>query len=233
MSLREPPPLPRTHVGRGVRRDQPDADAGGVGLPEDLRRYDLRMKTTAGLLSLALLLTGCQKTEAPAGEMPKAAADAKEAVAQAPVVPADPSDPKALLTDEMLAKYVVYQTTLLPVMGDTLAMGGRALQGSGGDQKEFEKQVAADPRFQRVDAATKEASAKSGLTAQTAAAIGGLVSGYVAERSMGTAEEKAKVRADFEQKYGTPAAEAMDRHEAELTKLQEETLKAALGPAKK
>lgn len=191
------------------------------------------MKTTAGLLSLALLLTGCQKTEAPAGETPKAAADAQAAVAQSPAVPASPSDPKALLTDEMLGKYVVYQTAVLPVMGDTLAMGGSALQGSGGEQKEFEKQVAADPRLQRVEAATKEASAKSGLTPQTAAAIGGVVSEYVSARSMGSPEEKAKVRADFELKYGTPAAEAMDRHEAELTKLQEEMLKAALGPAKK
>ncbi len=191
------------------------------------------MKTTAALLSLALLLSGCRKTEAPAGETPKAAADAQAAVAQAPAAPTDPTDPKALLTDEMLGKYVVYQTTVMPVMADTLAMGGSALQGSGGDQKEFEKQVAADPRFQRVNAATKEASAKSGLTAQAAAAIGKLVSEYVSERSMGSPEEKAKVRADFEQKYGQPAAEAMDRHEAELTKLQEETLKAALGPAKK
>lgn len=191
------------------------------------------MKTTAALLSLALLLSGCRKTEAPAGETPKAAAEAQAAVAQAPAAPTDPTDPKALLTDEMLGKYAVYQTTVMPVMADTLAMGGSALQGSGGDQKEFEKQVAADPRFQRVNAATKDASAKSGLTAQTAAAIGKLVSEYVSERSMGSPEEKAKVRADFEQKYGKPAAEAMDRHEAELTKLQEETLKAALGPAKK
>jgi len=190
------------------------------------------MKATAGLLSLALLLAGCQKAEAPAGGMPREAADAKAAVAQSPAAPADPSDPRALLTDEMLGKYVVYQTAVLPVMGDTLAMGGSALQNSGGDQKEFEKQVAADPRFQRVDAATKGASAKSGLTAQTAAAIGRLVSEYVSERSMGSAEEKAKARAGFEQKYGAPAAEAMDRHEAELTKLQEEMLKAALGPAK-
>lgn len=191
------------------------------------------MKTTAALLSLALLLSGCRKTEAPAGETPKAAAEAQPAVAQAPAVPADATDPKALLTDEMLGKYVVYQTTIMPVMADTLVMGTSALQGSGGDQKEFEKQVAADPRFQRVNAATKEASAKSGLTAQTAAAIGKLVSEYVSERSMGSPEEKAKVRADFEQKYGKAAAEAMDKREAELTKLQEETLKAALGPAKK
>lgn len=191
------------------------------------------MKTTAGLLALALLLTGCRKTEVPAGEAPKAAADAQAAVAQAPAVPADPNDPKALLTDEMLGKYVVYQTTVMPVMADTLAMGASALKNSNGDTNDFEKQLAADPRFQRVDAAQKEAAAKSGLTAQTAAAIGKLVSEYVSERSMGSPEEKAKVRADFEQKYGTPAAEAMDRHEAELTKLVEETLKAALGPAKK
>lgn len=191
------------------------------------------MKTTAALLFLALLLSGCRKTEAPAGETPKEAAEAKATVAEAQAVPTDQNDPKALLTDEMLGKLVVYQTTVMPVMADTLAMGGRALQGSGGDQNEFEKQVAADPRFQRVNAAQKEASAKSGLSAQTAAAIGKLVSEYVSERSMGTAEEKAKVRADFEQRYGKPAAEAMDRHEAELTRLQEETLEAALGPAKK
>lgn len=191
------------------------------------------MKTTAGLLSLALLLTGCQKSEKPSGEMPKEAADAKKLAEQAPPAPASPSDPKALLTDEMLGKYVVYQTTIMPVMGDSLAMGGTALQKSGGDQKEFEKQVAADPRFQRVDAATKEAAAKSGLTAQTAAAIGHLVSEYVSKRTMGTDEEKTKARAELEQAYGRSAAEAMDRHEAELTRLQEETLKAALGPAKK
>ena len=191
------------------------------------------MKTTAGLLSLALLLAGCQKTETPAGEAPKAAADAMATVAQAPAVPADPNDPRRLLTDDMLGKYVVYQTTIMPVMADSLAMGASALKNANGDTKDFEKQLAADPRFPRVDAVTKEASAKSGLSAQTAAAIGRLVSEYVSERSMGSPEEKAKVRADFEQKFGTPAALAMDRHEAELTKLQEETLKAALGPANK
>lgn len=191
------------------------------------------MKTTVGMLSLALLLTACQKSESPSGETPKAAADAQKLAEQAPPAQSNPLDPKVLLTDEMIGKYVVYQNTMLPVMGDVMAMAGGAFRKSGGDQKEFEKQMAADPRVRRVEAATKEAEAKSGLTMQTSAAIGRLVSEYVPKRTMGTDEDKAKARAEFEQKYGKAAAEAMDRHEAELSRLQDETLKAALGPAKK
>ncbi len=191
------------------------------------------MRTIAGVLSLAVLLSACQKSESPSGDLPKAAADAKTLAEQAPPVPDNPLDPKLLLTDEMLGKYAVHQTEMLPVLGDTLAMGAEAIQQSGGDQKELEKRMAVDPRLARVNAATKEAEAKSGLSAKTAAAIGNIVSGYVSERSMGSPEDRAKARADFEQKYGAAAAAAMDRHEAELTKLQEESLKAALGPAKK
>lgn len=198
-----------------------------------LRRYDIRMKTTAGILSLALLLTGCQKSESPSGEMPKAAADAQKLAEQAPPAPPSPLDPKVLLTDDMLGKYAVYQNTMLPVMGDTLALGAEAIRKSGGDQKELEKQMAADPRLQRVNAAAKEAAAKSGLTAQTSAAIGKIVSEYIAKRTIGTDADKAQARTDFEKQYGAAAAAAMEKHEADLTKLQEEALKAALGPAKK
>src|SRR5574340_244679 len=94
------------------------------------RRYDRRMKTTVGMLSLALLLTACQKSESPSGEMPKAAADAQKLAGEAPPAPANPLDPKALLTDEMLGKYAVHQTVMLPVLGDTLAMGAEAIQKS-------------------------------------------------------------------------------------------------------
>ena len=108
-----------------------------------------------------------------------------------------------------------------------------AFQKSGGDQKEFEKQMAADGRVKRIEAATKEAQEKSGLTQTFATEIGRYVSAYIPSRTMGTDEDKKKARVEFEQKYGAAAAGAMDKHETALTRLQDEMLKAALGPAKK
>lgn len=191
------------------------------------------MRTIAGVLSLAVLLSACQKSESPSGDLPKAAADAKKLAEQAPPAPDNPLDPKLLLTDEMLGKYLVYQQTMLPVTGDAMAIAAGAFRKSGGDQKEFEKQMAADERVKRVEAASKEAQAKSGLTQTVSTEIGRLVSSYIPSRTMGTDEDKKKARVDFEAKYGKAAAEAMDKHEAELTKLQDEMLKAALGPAPK
>lgn len=191
------------------------------------------MRSIVGALSLAVLLSACQKPESPSGDLPKAAADAKQLAEQAPAVPDNPLDPKLLLTGEMLGKYLVYQRTMLPVTGDAMAIAATAYRKSGADRKEFEKQMAADERVKRVEAASKEAQAKSGLTQTVATEIGRLVSSYIPSRTMGTDEDKAKARADFEAKYGKPAAEAMDEHEAELTKLQDEMLEAALGPAPK
>ena len=191
------------------------------------------MKRIAGFLSLALLLSACQKAEKPSAEIPKAAADAKKLAEAAPPPPANPLDPKVLLTDEMIGKYLVYQRILLPVTGDALALGATALQKSKGDQNDFERQMAGDPRVAKIEAATREAQEKSGLTNAVATELSRLVSGYIPQRTMGSDEDRKKARVDFEAKYGKAAAEAMDKHEAELTKLQDEMLKAALGPPKK
>jgi len=44
---------------------------------------------------------------------------------------------------------------------------------------------------------------------------------------------KKQARTDFEAKYGKPAVEVMDRHEAEFIKLQSEMLGAAFKGGKK
>ena len=191
------------------------------------------MKTIARILSFTLVLTACQKAEKPSGEIPRSAADAKKLAEAAPPPPVNPLDPKVLLTDEMLGKYLVYQNAMLPVAGDIMAMSAAAYQKSGGSRKDFEKQMAADPRIRKIEAATNEAQQKSGLTQTVATEIGRLVSGYIPTRTMGSDEDKKKARAEFESTYGKAAAEAMDRNEAALAKLQDEMLKAALGPPKK
>ena len=64
-------------------------------------------------------------------------------------------------------------------------------------------------------------------------AIGKLVSTYLPKRTKGADEDKKKARVDFEATYGKVAAEAMDKHEAELERLMDETLKASMGSPKK
>lgn len=189
------------------------------------------MKAIVGALSLALLLSACGKPESPSPEPPKA--DAVKPAEQAAAPAASPLDPKLLLTDEMIGKYVVYQRAMLPVMGDAMAMGAKALQESSGSQADLERKMAADERSKKIEAATKEAEAKSGLSMRQATELAKLVSDYIPKRTIGTEEDKQKARAEFEQTYGAAAAAAMDKHEAELSTLQDEMLKAALGPAKK
>lgn len=191
------------------------------------------MKTIVGLLCCAALLAACKKAETPSADARQVVADVKKLAESAPPPVKDSLDPKLLLTDAMLGKYAVYQQTLLPVMGDIMAAAMGAGLKSGGDQKKFEKNLAADERLKRIEAVTKEALAKSGLTQSEATAVGKLVSSYLPGRTMGADEDKKKARVEFEATYGKTAAEAMDKHEAELERLMDETLKASMGsPAK-
>jgi hypothetical protein len=191
------------------------------------------MRTIAGFLSCSLLLTACQKAETPASAPPQAVTDVKKLAEAAPAPVGNPLDPKVLLTDEKLGKYAVYQQTMLPVMGDVMAAAMNAGLKAGGDVKDFEKKLAADERLKRIEAVTKEALAKSGLTQSEATAIGQLVAGYLPNRSMGTDEDKKKARVEFEATNGKAAAEAMDKHEVELTRLMDETMSASMGAARK
>jgi len=191
------------------------------------------MRTAAGFLICGLVLTACQKAETPASAPPQAVADVKKLTEAAPAAVGNPLDPKVLLTDEKLGKYAIYQQTMLPVMGDVMAAAMSAGLKAGGDVKEVEKKLAADERLKRIEAVTKEAQAKSGLTQSEATAIGQLVAGYLPNRSMGTDEDKKKARAEFEATNGKAAAEAMDKHEVELTRLMDETMSASMGAAKK
>lgn len=169
------------------------------------------------LIAIGLLFTGIscgQKTGTPSEAQPHAAPQAQE----------QQLAPKDLLTDDKLTRYATYQREMNTVAGITMETAGLAFKKSGGSQKGFEKEMAQDPRMLKIAATETSALSKSGLSRQEAAAIGKLVSAYIPGRSMGTEEDKKKARADFGAQQGPAALAAIDKHEGELIKLQNEML---------
>jgi len=186
------------------------------------------MKTILLVLPLLFLGTACgRKSELP----PEVAAARKAAAVAVPEAPA--LAPKDLLTDDKLTRYATYQREMNTVADLATASAGQAFTKSGGNQRGFEKELSKDERIQKIAATETSALAKSGLTRMEAMAVAKLVSAYIPGRTMGTAEMKKQARTDFESKYGQTAAEVMDKHEAELTKLQSEMLSAVMKGGKK
>jgi len=186
------------------------------------------MKTIHLVLPLLLFGTACgQKSEVP----PEVAAARKAAAVAVPETPS--LSPKDLLTDDKLTRYAIYQREMNTVVGLTLGAAGQAFQKSGGSQKGFEKELAQDERIKKIAETEASALSKSSLTRMEAMEVGKLVASYIPGRSMGTEEMKKQARVDFEAKYGKAALEAMDKHEAELIKLQSEMLGAAFKGGKK
>lgn len=186
------------------------------------------MKTLLLVLPLLCFGTACgRKSDVP----PQVAAAQK--LAQAPLPEAPSLSPKDLLTDDKLTRYETYQREMNTVADLVMASAGQAFNRSGGNQKGFEKELAKDERIQKIAATEASALSKSGLTRMEAMEVSKLVSSYIPGRSMGTDEMKKQARTDFETKYGKPAVEVMDKHEAELTKLQSEMLGAVMKSGKK
>lgn len=179
------------------------------------------MRTLHLLLPLLLVTAACgRKSEGP----PEAAA--------VPGPGGAATSPKDLLTDDKLTRYAIYQREMNTVADLVMASAGQAFAKAAGNQKAFEKELARDERIQKIAATEASAMAKSGLTRLQAMEVSKLVSAYLPGRTMGTDDMKKQARADFETKYGQAAVAAMDKHEAELTKLQGEMLNAALGKKK-
>ncbi|HJX65681.1 MAG TPA: hypothetical protein VJ860_17210 [Polyangia bacterium] len=132
------------------------------------------MKTQSKIACVFVLLclAGCKK-----GEVAKPAAAPAPSVLGAarptmpmsrPAMPAmspgDVAEAKALLTDDKLSRFAVYQKEMLSVTSDTMGVGMRAFAKGGTDQKKFQGAMAADDRTAKIADASKSALEKSGLT---------------------------------------------------------------------
>jgi hypothetical protein len=180
------------------------------------------------ILPLLLLGTACgRKSEVP----PEVAAARKLAQAPLPEVPT--LSPRDLLTDDKLTRYAIYQREMNTVADLLMGAASQAYNKSGGNQKGFEKELAQDVRTKKIADTEASALAKSGLTRAEAMAVSKLVTSYLPRRSTGTEETKKQARADFETTYGKAAVEVVDKHEAELIKIQDEMVNAMMKGGRK
>ncbi len=129
----------------------------------------MKNRSRTACLLLLLCFAGCKKGEGPkpAAMPPSPALPAVRApspVARPAVVAVDVEAAKALLTEDKLSRFATYQREMLSVTSDAVGVGMQAYAKGGTDQKKFQGAMAADNRSAKIEAATKAALEKSGLT---------------------------------------------------------------------
>ena len=129
----------------------------------------MKTRSTTAFLFVLLCFAGCKKGEAPkpAAVPPSPASSARrppDFVAKLEAAQADVDAARALLTEDKLSRFATYQKEMLSVTGDAMGVGMQAYAKAGTDQKKFQGAMAADDRSSKIEAATKAALAKSGLT---------------------------------------------------------------------
>lgn len=183
------------------------------------------------ILSLAFLTLACNRGSGTSGNVPKAAETAKK-LAQTAMPVAPSLDPKDLLTDDKIGRYIIYQREMNTVTDLVMGSAMGAFAKSGGNQKGFEKELSKDDRAKKIADTQASALAKSGLTTAEAMEIVKLATPFTVGVTIGDAEMKKKAREEFSAKYGPAATAVMDKHLPELSKLQDEMMGAVFSKKK-
>jgi hypothetical protein len=194
----------------------------------------MKRLTFATVLLAALVLTSisCSRGSAPSGSQENAAGAAQQAAPNTAVSSTEPLDPKVLITDDKISRYIIYQRETNTVADLVLGMAAQAYKKSNGDQKGFEKEIAQDERTKKIAAVQASAISKSGLGQMEAVEISKIVATFTAGVTMGDDAMKKTARDDFSSQYGAAALSVMEKHLPELAKLQDEMLGAAFGKKK-
>lgn len=181
------------------------------------------MKRQVAVAVLALFIASCNGRGGPAAKAPEDASGAK--------VPAPALDPKYLINDEKIGRFITYQQEMSKVAALAVGATLEALQESDGNTKEIEKAMSRDERMKKVSDAEASAIAKSGLTTAEATEMANIISSYTPGMTIGDDEMKQQTREEFTAKYGAAILAVLDRHLKELSDLQDLMLKATLGGA--
>ena len=180
------------------------------------------------LATLVLATSACNRGASPSGALTPAADTARKPSQNSPPA-ATPLDSKALVTEDKIGRYIIYQKELNSVAALAMGAAGQAFTKSGGSQKDFEKELSKDERSKKIADTQASALAKSGLTQIEAMELAKIVSTYTPGATMGDAEMKQKAREEFTAKYGPEALAVLEKRLPELSKLQDEMLDAVLG----
>jgi hypothetical protein len=182
---------------------------------------------TLVLAALVVATVSCSKEPSPSGTASTAGEAAKTAVPET----AKPLDPKTLITDDKIGRFITYQKEMNSVVDLAMSAGAEALR-TGGSQKDMEKALSKDDRARKIADTQASALAKSGLTQMEATEITQVLSPYIAGFTIGDDEMKNKSREEMKSKYGAEAVAVFEKRLPELSKLQDEMLEKALGKKK-
>lgn len=141
--------------------------------------------------------------------------------------------PKELLTEAKLSAFAVYQKEIMTMAADAMGMGMSAMAKAGTDQKKLEKAVTSDERFAKVEAVTKAALAKSGLTQTEVAQLTHLTSQYYTpmyakQETLRRLEQHRKAIAEAKEKGKEPnqvdvaMAKAFGEQEIEIERIRKD-----------
>jgi hypothetical protein len=180
------------------------------------------------LTTLVIASISCGKSPSPSGTASTAVETAKTAAQE----PAKPLDPKTLITDDKIGRFIVYEKEMISVVDLAIGAGADALRKSGDSQKDLEKELSKDDRTQKIGNTQAAALTKSGLTQAEANEISKMLSPYIAGFTIGDDEMKKKSRDEMKSQYGPEAVAVFEKRLPELSKLQEEMLQKALGKKK-
>jgi hypothetical protein len=185
------------------------------------------------LASITLLALACNRSAGPSDTLSAAAENAKKLAQNAASVAAPkPVEPKDLITDDKIGRYIIYQKEMSSVTGLVMGAAVGAFTKSGGNQKGFEKELSGDERTKKIGEVSAAALAKSGLTQMEVSQLAQIITPYTTGVTIGDAEMKKKAREEFTTKFGPAALAVMEKRLSELEKLQDEMLGAAFGKKK-
>jgi hypothetical protein len=198
----------------------------------------MKHRIATACVFLLLCFAGCKKGEGPkpAAVPPSPASSAGRApafVAKLTAAQAEEDAAKALLTEDKLSRFATYQREMLSVTSDAMGVGMQAYAKGGTDQKKFEGAVAADDRSSKIEAATKAALEKSGLTQDEMMKLSHVATRYYAQAyamqdAVGKVEELRKKidEAKAKGKQPSPVDTAMEKaysaQAARLEKIRED-----------
>ncbi len=180
--------------------------------------------TVFAITSILFTNVACSRSSGPSGASSMAAESPQKAA-----FAAKPLDPKTLITEDKISRYMIYQKETISVAHLAMGAATDAYSKSGGSQKGFIKEYSKDERAAKMAEVQASALAKSGLEQREAIEIMKIVTIYTTKATIGTDQMKQAARNEASSKYGAEAVAVLDKHLPELSKLQDEMLAAAAG----
>jgi hypothetical protein len=138
-------------------------------------------------------------------------------------------DPRTLITDDKIGRYILHQREINTVAAQVVDVATSVQKETGRDAKAFEKGMKADRRTPRINDVAASARAKSGLSDVEYAALAQILGKFVGMVMVNDEGTQKRARAEFRAEYGDEALAVVEKQAPELVKVYEEMVSAITG----